>query len=149
MGWGALDYLSCKMGGYQKWPRQWLRRNFLRVLGISTILLICCAEVILCSFKSGVDIDQLNAADLDVDTRTGPSESLNLETPSKASSKDLTQGLSSVDYVVGKPLENINLDYKKNIFFSVKTTAKNYRTRLSLLLLTWFQAVNKDQVRYY
>ena len=117
---------------------------------ISTILLICCVGVIFYSFKSGVDIDltRINT-DLDLDTRKGSSEALNLEIPSKASSKDLTQGLSSVDYVVDKPLEKINLDYKKNIFFSVKTTAKNYRTRLSLLLLTWFQAVNKDQVRYY
>jgi len=51
-----------------------------------------------------------------------------------------------LDYVMGKPLEKINLDYKKNIFFSVKTSVKNYRTRLSLLLLTWFQTVDKDQV---
>ena len=48
--------------------------------------------------------------------------------------------------MMGKPLEKINLDYKKNIFFSVKTSVKNYRTRLSLLLLTWFQTVDKDQV---
>ena len=116
---------------------------------IPTILLICCVGVIFYSFKSGLDLDLtcINV-DLDLETRKGSSEALNLETPSKASSKDLTQGLSSVDYVVGKPLENINLDYK-NIFFSVRTTAKNYRTRLSLLLLTWFQAVNKDQVRFY
>jgi len=52
-----------------------------------------------------------------------------------------------LDYVMGKPLEKINLDYKKNIFFSVKTSVKNYRTRLSLLLLTWFQTVDKDQVK--
>ena len=55
----------------------------------------------------------------------------------------------SLDSVMGKPLEKVTLDYKKNIFFSVKTTAKNYRTRLSLLLLTWFQAVDKDQVCDY
>ena len=49
--------------------------------------------------------------------------------------------------IMGKPLEKVNVDYKKNIHFSVKTSVKNYRTRLSLLMLTWFQAVEKDQVR--
>lgn len=48
--------------------------------------------------------------------------------------------------IMGKLLEKVNVDYKKNIHFSVKTSVKNYRTRLSLLLLTWFQAVEKDQV---
>lgn len=48
--------------------------------------------------------------------------------------------------VLGKPLEKVTVDYKRNIHFSVKTSVKNYRTRLSLLLLTWFQAVEKDQV---
>ena len=50
--------------------------------------------------------------------------------------------------VMGKPLEKVNVDYTRNIHFSVKTSVKNYRTRLSLLLLTWFQAVEKDQVWY-
>ena len=49
--------------------------------------------------------------------------------------------------VMGKPLEKVNVDYKRNIHFSVKTSVKNYRTRLSLLLLTWFQTVEKDQVK--
>ena len=50
--------------------------------------------------------------------------------------------------IMGKPLEKVDVDYKRNIHFSVKTSVKNYRTRLSLLLLTWFQAVDKDQVVY-
>jgi len=49
-------------------------------------------------------------------------------------------------FVFGKPLEKVDFEYKRNIHFSVKTSAKNYRTRLSLLLLTWFQVVDKDQV---
>ena len=51
-----------------------------------------------------------------------------------------------INRVMGKPLEKVNVDYTRNIHFSVKTSVKNYRTRLSLLLLTWFQAVEKDQV---
>ena len=49
--------------------------------------------------------------------------------------------------VMGKPLEKVNVNYTRNIHFSVKTSFKNYRTRLSLLLVTWFQAVEKDQVK--
>jgi len=49
-------------------------------------------------------------------------------------------------FVFEKPLEKVDLEYKRNIHFSVKTSSKNYRARLSLLLLTWFQAVDKDQV---
>lgn len=48
--------------------------------------------------------------------------------------------------IMGKPLEKVYVDYARNIHFSVKTSVKNYRTRLSLLLVTWFQAVEKDQV---
>ena len=48
--------------------------------------------------------------------------------------------------IMGRPLEKAHVDYTRNIHFSVKTSVKNYRTRLSLLLLTWFQAVEKDQV---
>ena len=51
--------------------------------------------------------------------------------------------------VMGKPLEKVNVDYTRNIHFSVKTSVKNYRTRLSLLLLTWFQTVEKDQVKIH
>jgi len=49
-------------------------------------------------------------------------------------------------FVFGKPLEKVDLEYKRNIHFSVKTSSRNYRARLSLQLLTWFQAVDKDQV---
>ena len=48
--------------------------------------------------------------------------------------------------IMEKPLEKVHEDYTRNIHFSVKTSVKNYRTRLSLLLLTWFQVVEKDQL---
>ena len=51
----------------------------------------------------------------------------------------------SLGYVMGK-LQKINVDYKNNVFYSVRTCYKNYRTRLLLLMLTWLQAVDKDQV---
>jgi len=48
-------------------------------------------------------------------------------------------------FVFGKPLEKVDLEYKRNIHFSVKTSSKNYRVRLSLLLLTWFQVVDCNE----
>ena len=40
----------------------------------------------------------------------------------------------------------VNVKYNRNIFFTVKTTARNYQERLSVLMLTWFQTVHKDDV---
>ena len=57
--------------------------------------------------------------------------------------------ISPVDkrvYVYGKPMECVTTNYTDNIYFAVKTTAKNHRTRLSTLLLTWLQTVNKNKV---
>jgi len=48
----------------------------------------------------------------------------------------------------GKPLEKVNAPYNHNIYFSVKTSGKNYQNRLYLLMLTWFQVTDKDKVKY-
>jgi len=40
----------------------------------------------------------------------------------------------------------VDVKYKRNIFFTVKTTASNYQERLSTLILTWFQTLHKDDV---
>ena len=45
-----------------------------------------------------------------------------------------------------RPLEAVDIEYKRNIYFTVKTTASNYQDRLSTLILTWFQTVHKDDV---
>lgn len=49
-------------------------------------------------------------------------------------------------YVKNRPLEAVDVEYKRNIFFTVKTTARNYQERLSTLILTWFQTVHRDDV---
>ena len=49
-------------------------------------------------------------------------------------------------YVKNRPLESVDVEYKRNIFFTVKTTASNYKERLSTLILTWFQTVHRDDV---
>ena len=60
-----------------------------------------------------------------------------------ASSKKL---FANHTYVKNVPLEVVNVEYKRNIYFTVKTTAANYQERLSTLILTWFQTVHKDDV---
>lgn len=57
---------------------------------------------------------------------------------------DRTQDLRT--YFKNRPLEAVDVAYKRNIFFTVKTTAANYQERLSTLILTWFQTVHKDDV---
>ena len=51
-----------------------------------------------------------------------------------------------ITYVKNRPLEAVDIDYQRNIFFTVKTTANNYQERLSTLILTWFQTVHRDDV---
>ena len=47
----------------------------------------------------------------------------------------------------GKPLESVMTNnFTDNIYFTVRTSVENYKSRLSLLLLTWFQTVNKNKV---
>ena len=47
----------------------------------------------------------------------------------------------------GKPLERVMTNnFTDNIYFTVRTSVENYKSRLSLLLLTWFQTVNKSKV---
>ena len=49
-------------------------------------------------------------------------------------------------HVRNKPLEFLNVDYKRNVYFTIKTTANNYQSKLPTLMLTWFQTVHKDDV---
>ena len=49
-------------------------------------------------------------------------------------------------HINGKPMERVVTNYTNNIFFTVKTSMKNYRKRLTLLMLTWFQVVDKNKV---
>ena len=54
-----------------------------------------------------------------------------------------------ISVIYGKTLEDVsNSQYSDNIFYSVKTTSQRqyYRKRLPTLMLTWFQAVNKNKV---
>ena len=54
-----------------------------------------------------------------------------------------------ISVIYGKTLEDVsNSHYGDNIFYSVKTTSQRqyYRNRILMLMLTWFQAVNKNKV---
>ena len=51
-------------------------------------------------------------------------------------------------HICGILMEPVNINYTRNIYFTVKTTHKYYTNRLLLLMLTWLQAVDKNKVNY-
>ena len=56
-------------------------------------------------------------------------------------------GINST-HVNGILMEPINAKLLGNVYFTIKTTHKYYRSRLLPLMLTWLQAVDKYKVRY-
>ena len=50
-------------------------------------------------------------------------------------------------HICGILMESVNVNYTRNIYFTVKTTHKYYTNRLLLLMLTWLQTVDKNKVR--
>ena len=50
-------------------------------------------------------------------------------------------------HINGILMEPVNVNYTKNIYFTVKTTHKYYTDRLLPLMLTWLQTVDKNKVR--
>ena len=56
-------------------------------------------------------------------------------------------GINST-HICGILMEPVNVNYSRNIYFTVKTTHKYYTNRLFLLLLTWLQTVDKDKVNF-
>ena len=49
-------------------------------------------------------------------------------------------------HIDGILMEPVNVQYNRNIYFTVKTTHKYYTIRLFPLLLTWLQVVDKNKV---
>ena len=52
-------------------------------------------------------------------------------------------------HINGILMEPVNVNYSRNIYFTVKTTHKYYTNRLLPLMLMWLQAVDKNRVRWY
>ena len=50
-------------------------------------------------------------------------------------------------YVLGKLAERVVPVADPNIYVSIKTTKKNYKSRVAYLLLTWLQTVEPEKVR--
>jgi len=46
----------------------------------------------------------------------------------------------------GTPMK---INYTNDIYFSVKTSAKNYKDRVMTLMSTWFQTVDRNKVLYF
>ena len=49
-------------------------------------------------------------------------------------------------HINGILVEPVNVDYTRNIYFSIKTTHRYYTERLFLIMLTWLQVVDKNKV---
>ena len=55
---------------------------------------------------------------------------------------------SNSSHVNGKLMEPVNAKWDRNVFFAIKTTTKFLNSRIRHLMLTWFQAVDKDMVSF-
>ena len=53
----------------------------------------------------------------------------------------------NITHINGILMEPVNVNYSRNIYFTVKTTHKYYTDRLLLIMLTWLQTVDKNKVR--
>ena len=49
-------------------------------------------------------------------------------------------------HICGIVMEPVNVNYSRNIYFTVKTTHKYYTDRLLPLMLSWLQTVDKNKV---
>ena len=52
-------------------------------------------------------------------------------------------------HIKGILMEPVNVDYTRNIYFTIKTTHTYYTKRLFPLMLTWLQVVDKNKVSCY
>ena len=52
-------------------------------------------------------------------------------------------------HINGILMEPLNVNYTRNIYFTIKTTHKYYTERLFPIMLTWLQLVDKNKVSCY
>ena len=52
----------------------------------------------------------------------------------------------NASHIYGLPMETVNADYTRNIYFTVRTTNKYYTKRLLPVTLTWLQVVDRNKV---
>ena len=65
----------------------------------------------------------------------------------KSEQRNITDIRINMTHINGTIMEPVNVNYTRNIYFTVKTTHKYYTNRLLPLMLTWLQAVDKNKVR--
>ena len=58
-----------------------------------------------------------------------------------------TRDIGINTHINGILMEPVNVNYTRNIYFTVKTTHRYYTNRLFPLMLTWLQTVDKNKVR--
>ena len=65
------------------------------------------------------------------------------EVPTEATA--VVPSLESIE-ADGKLMEPVTAKWERNVFFAIKSTTKFLTSRVRYLMLTWFQAVDKDMV---
>ena len=56
----------------------------------------------------------------------------------------------NLTHIAGKLMEHVTINsIADNVYFTVRTSVENYRQRLSILMLTWFQTLDKNKVASY
>ena len=83
------------------------------------------------------------------DTCTSVKEDIKEEQTVCTKEENLTNATDigmNATHICGILMEPVNVNYTRNIYFTVKITHKYYTNRLLLLMLTWLQTVDKNEV---
>jgi len=75
----------------------------------------------------------------------GKSEQTNTDA-TQASEPEKPKTVQTIS-ALGRPMEEpAHVSYTDNVYFTIKTTERNYKSRLSLMLMTWLQLVKHKVV---
>ena len=75
-----------------------------------------------------------------------PSQKHNNQQKANGKPDQLSVPGMNATHINGILMEPVNVDYTRNIYFSIKTTHRYYTERLFLIMLTWLQVVDKNKV---
>ena len=91
------------------------------------------------------NVQQINVSSHQKDNEQKQAE---LSTHRKGNQMNIASIGINITHIHGLLMEPVNINYSKNIYFTIKTTHRHYTDRLLPLMLTWLQAVDKNKVRY-
>ena len=78
-----------------------------------------------------------------------PSQKDNNQQRANAKPDQLKVPGMNATHINGILMEPVNVNYARNIYFTIKTTYRYYTSRLFPVMLTWLQVVDKNKVSCY